>query len=158
MTWPLSASSLNTACLRELLRRSVSMTLDQYVEPVYRRAGTERALGQDPDALFDLRAIFQEPYQDIELHALPALLHPQKDRHGLHNLEKVFAPDPRSGQDIFALRDIDRRRGTLVVVRSDQYVAQFKGKQLNSTQVFGSTVDERRLRPAHRVRTVIGAV
>lgn len=31
-------------------------------------------------------------------------------------------------------------------------------EQLNSTQVLGSTMDERGLRPAHRVRTVISAV
>ena len=80
--------------------------------------------GQDPDAVFDLRAIFQNPYQEIELHALPDLLHPQKGRYQLQDLEKVFAPDYKNGQDIFALRGIDRAQGTLVVVRPDQYVAQ----------------------------------
>lgn len=81
-------------------------------------------VGQDPDAVFDLRAIFQNPYEDIELEALPALLRPQKGRYQLQDLEKVFAPDYKNGQDIFALRGIERAQGALVVVRPDQYVAQ----------------------------------
>jgi len=36
----------------------------------------------------------------------------------------MFCPDIKSGQDVFAMRDIDRQAGCLVVVRPDQYVAQ----------------------------------
>ena len=35
----------------------------------------------------------------------------------------MFCPDLKNGQDIFALRGIDRERGCLVVVRPDQFVA-----------------------------------
>jgi phenol 2-monooxygenase (NADPH) len=35
----------------------------------------------------------------------------------------MFCADLRSGQDIFALRGIDRERGCMVVVRPDQYIA-----------------------------------
>ena len=79
--------------------------------------------GADPDAVFDLRAVFQPPHHDVPLEALPALLLPRKGRLGLVDHEKVFCADPKTGPDIFAARGIDRARGALVVVRPDQYVA-----------------------------------
>jgi hypothetical protein len=51
------------------------------------------------------------------------LLLPQKGRYGLRDYEKIFCADGKSGQDIFALRGIDRAHGGLVVVRPDQFVA-----------------------------------
>ncbi len=79
--------------------------------------------GQDPDAVFDLRAILQPPHTAVDIASLPALLLPKKGRLGLVDYEKVFSADPAKG-DIFALRGIDRAEGALVVVRPDQYVAQ----------------------------------
>jgi phenol 2-monooxygenase/3-hydroxybenzoate 4-monooxygenase len=79
--------------------------------------------GQDIDAVFDLRAVFQQPHAELDLRALPALLLPRKGRYGLRDYEKVFSPDLKHRQDIFELRGIDRSRGALVVVRPDQYVA-----------------------------------
>lgn len=79
--------------------------------------------GQDPDAVFDLRAIFQQSHRDLAIESMPALLLPQKGRYGLRDYEKVFSPDLRHGPDIFDLRGIDRTRGALVVVRPDQYIA-----------------------------------
>lgn len=79
--------------------------------------------GDDPDAVFDLRAVFQQPHAELRLETLPALLRPHKGRHGLQDYTKVFAPHLRHGPDIFDLRGIDRQRGALVVVRPDQYVA-----------------------------------
>lgn len=80
--------------------------------------------GQDVDAVFDLRAIFPQRHDALALETMPALLLPRKGRHGLIDYEKVFAADGRPGQDIYALRGIDRTGGALVVVRPDQYVAQ----------------------------------
>ncbi|MGC3983619.1 MAG: 3-hydroxybenzoate 4-monooxygenase, partial [Pseudorhodoferax sp.] len=80
--------------------------------------------GQDIDAVFDLRAVFPQRHDELALETMPALLLPHKGRHGLVDYEKVFAADGRPGQDIYALRGIDRARGALVVVRPDQYVAQ----------------------------------
>lgn len=80
--------------------------------------------GQDIDAVFDLRAIFPQRHGALAIETMPALLLPRKGRLGLVDYEKVFAADPRDGQDIFALRGIDRAQGALVVVRPDQYVAQ----------------------------------
>jgi hypothetical protein len=79
--------------------------------------------GQDPDAVFDLRAIFQQGHRELDAARLPALLQPRKGRLGLRDYEKVFCPDLKDGPDIFDLRGIDRARGALVVVRPDQYIA-----------------------------------
>ncbi|WBY02466.1 FAD-binding monooxygenase [Ramlibacter tataouinensis] len=79
--------------------------------------------GQDIDAVFDLRAIFQQSHREIDIGAMPGLLRPRKGRHGLVDYEKVFCPDLKDGPDIFELRGIDRARGALVVVRPDQYIA-----------------------------------
>jgi phenol 2-monooxygenase/3-hydroxybenzoate 4-monooxygenase len=79
--------------------------------------------GQDPDAVFDLRAIFQQAHRDLAIESMPALLLPRKGRHGLRDYEKVFSPDLKDGPDIFDARGIDRTQGALVVVRPDQYIA-----------------------------------
>jgi phenol 2-monooxygenase/3-hydroxybenzoate 4-monooxygenase len=79
--------------------------------------------GQDPDAVFDLRAVFQESHADLEVTAMPALLWPQKGPYRLHDYEKVFSARLKQGPDIFDLRGVDREQGALVVVRPDQYVA-----------------------------------
>ncbi|HWK97500.1 MAG TPA: FAD-binding monooxygenase [Pseudolabrys sp.] len=80
--------------------------------------------GADIDAIIDLRAVFQQGHRDLDIGGLPALLRPAKGRFGLTDYEKAFAPDLKGGRDIFTLRDIDRGKGGLVVVRPDQYVAQ----------------------------------
>jgi 2-polyprenyl-6-methoxyphenol hydroxylase-like FAD-dependent oxidoreductase len=79
--------------------------------------------GQDIDAVFDVRAIFQQPHRELALESMPALLLPRKGRYGLIDYEKVFCADHHRGPDIFDLRGIDRARGALVVVRPDQYIA-----------------------------------
>jgi len=79
--------------------------------------------GQDIDAVFDVRAIFQQSYRDLAIETMPALLLPRKGRHGLRDYEKVFAADRKNGPDIFDLRGVDRAQGALVVVRPDQYIA-----------------------------------
>lgn len=79
--------------------------------------------GDDADAVFDLRAIFQPSHHELAHESMPALLRPLKGRYGLCDYEKVFSPDLKSNLDIFELRRIDRQQGALVVVRPDQYVA-----------------------------------
>lgn len=79
--------------------------------------------GQDVDAVFDLRAIFQQAHRELAIESMPALLLPRKGRYGLPDYEKVFCPDRKNGPDIFDARGIDRERGALVVVRPDQYIA-----------------------------------
>jgi 2-polyprenyl-6-methoxyphenol hydroxylase-like FAD-dependent oxidoreductase len=79
--------------------------------------------GQDIDAVFDLRAIFQQSHRELQIDAMPELLLPRKGRYGLRDYGKIFCPDLKDGPDIFEARGIDRRQGALVVVRPDQYVA-----------------------------------
>ena len=79
--------------------------------------------GADVDSVIDLRAIFQQPYRDLSVEKMPALLLPKKGKLGLVDYEKMFCPDLKSGRDIFDLRGIDRARGAIVIVRPDQYVA-----------------------------------
>ncbi len=79
--------------------------------------------GADADSVIDLRAIYPQDHRDIDLNTLPPVLLPRKGRLGLTDYEKVFAPDLKTGQDIFDVRGIDRAQGALVVVRPDQYVA-----------------------------------
>ena len=79
--------------------------------------------GADLDSVIDVRAVFQQPHDELTIEAMPPLLLPRKGRYGLIDYEKMFCPDPRSGHDIFTLRGIDRAAGCVVVVRPDQYVA-----------------------------------
>ncbi|WP_231442719.1 FAD-binding monooxygenase [Brevibacterium zhoupengii] len=80
--------------------------------------------GADPDAVFDVRAIFQHSHRDLSVDAMPQFLLPRKGRFGLIDYEKMFCADLRTGPDIFDARGIDRSTGALVIVRPDQYVAQ----------------------------------
>jgi phenol 2-monooxygenase len=79
---------------------------------------------EDIDAMIDVRAVFQQAYRELATEAMPSLLLPRKGRYGLHDYEKIFCADVNSGNDIFAMRGIDREAGCMVVVRPDQYVAQ----------------------------------
>ena len=81
------------------------------------------AADADIDVVFDVRAIFQQTHQELQLDNLPALLLPAKGRYGLRDYEKAFCADPKTGNDIFDLRGINRVEGCMVVVRPDQYVA-----------------------------------
>jgi phenol 2-monooxygenase len=78
--------------------------------------------GADPDAVIDVRAVFQQGHRELAVESLPPVLRPRKGRFGLVDHEKVFCPDPAAG-DVFDLRGVDRDRGAVVVVRPDQYVA-----------------------------------
>ena len=77
----------------------------------------------DIDSVIDLRAVFQQGHRELAIEAMPALLLPRKGGYGLLDYEKMFCPDLKGGQDVFAMRGIDRKAGCMVVVRPDQYVA-----------------------------------
>ncbi|MGE4050065.1 MAG: FAD-dependent monooxygenase [Piscinibacter sp.] len=80
------------------------------------------APGEDVDAVIDTRAVFQQGFRALDYATLPTLLRPHVGRHGLCDYEKVFCADLRRGEDVFAMRGIDRARGCMVVVRPDQHV------------------------------------
>ncbi|MFV0244084.1 MAG: FAD-binding monooxygenase [Qingshengfaniella sp.] len=79
--------------------------------------------GADPDAVIDLRAVFQHPYRALALETLPAALLPRKGALGLVDYEKMFCANMKNNVDIFDLRGINRQEGALLIVRPDQYVA-----------------------------------
>jgi phenol 2-monooxygenase len=78
--------------------------------------------GAEPDAVIDVRAVFQRGHRDLSVDELPPVLLPRKGRFGLIDYEKAFCPDP-DAEDIFDLRGVNRETGCVVVVRPDQYVA-----------------------------------
>ncbi|WP_025035967.1 FAD-binding monooxygenase [Bradyrhizobium sp. DOA9] len=80
-------------------------------------------VGADIDSVIDLRAVFQQDHRELAIAAMPPMLLPSKGRYGLHDYEKMFCSDRKSGHDVFTMRGIDRASGCMVVVRPDQYVA-----------------------------------
>lgn len=79
---------------------------------------------EDIDSIIDVRAVFQQGFRELAHGDMPSLLKPAKGKYGLHDYEKVFCADLKSGRDIFSMRGIDREKGCIVVVRPDQYIAQ----------------------------------
>jgi 2-polyprenyl-6-methoxyphenol hydroxylase-like FAD-dependent oxidoreductase len=79
--------------------------------------------GADVDAVFDVRAVFQQSHHTLAVTAFPELLFPPKGRFGLRDYEKAFCALPGAAQNIYQLRGVDREHGCLVVVRPDQYIA-----------------------------------
>jgi 2-polyprenyl-6-methoxyphenol hydroxylase-like FAD-dependent oxidoreductase len=79
-------------------------------------------IDQDIDAVFDVRAIFQQAHGELALESMPDYLIPRKGRYGLRDYEKLFCSDLKSDRDIFDMRGIDRKKGCLVLVRPDQYI------------------------------------
>jgi len=76
--------------------------------------------GGDEDAVFDVKAVYQQDYTEVELHDVPLAYQPLKVPFGLHDINQVFSAG--HGRDIFRDREISRD-GAVVVVRPDQYVA-----------------------------------
>ena len=79
--------------------------------------------GANVDAVFDVRAVFQQSHHQLAVTAMPNLLFPQKGRYRLHDYEKVFCALAGADQNIYTLRGINREQGCLIVVRPDQYIA-----------------------------------
>ncbi|MHA7303764.1 FAD-binding monooxygenase [Arthrobacter sp. TMN-49] len=76
--------------------------------------------GYDADAWFDVKVIYQQNHQDIDLNAVPAAFKPLVGPFALTDYELVYGVVP--GADIFEARGLSRD-GVVVVVRPDQYVA-----------------------------------
>ncbi|MFT4229938.1 MAG: FAD-binding monooxygenase [Microbacterium sp.] len=80
--------------------------------------------GADVDAVFDVKAIYQQGFEDVDLSLVPAVFRPKTGPLEVTDWEKVFAAGPTAWcpTDIFAERGLSRD-GVVVVVRPDQYVA-----------------------------------
>lgn len=90
-------------------------------EPLFARFTPADA---DVDAVFDVKAVYQQPFEEIEVTSAPALFQPKTGPLGLTDWEKVYAAGPSkwTETDIFAARELSRD-GVVIVVRPDQYVA-----------------------------------
>ncbi|WP_406250585.1 FAD-dependent monooxygenase [Microbacterium sp. M] len=78
----------------------------------------------DVDALFDVKAVYQQPFEEVDFPSVPALFQPKTGPLGLTDWEKVYAAGPSkwTATDVFEARDLSRD-GVVVLVRPDQYVA-----------------------------------
>ena len=77
--------------------------------------------GADLDSVFDVKVVYQQRYEDVEIGRVPRIFLPNVGPFQLIDYEKVYAVDPET-EDFFEARGIDRG-GCVVVVRPDQYVA-----------------------------------
>jgi phenol 2-monooxygenase len=80
--------------------------------------------GAEVDAVFDVKAIYQQPFEDVDILRVPEVFLPKVGPFGLTDWEKVYAAAPSAWckSDIFEERGLSRD-GVVVVVRPDQYVA-----------------------------------
>ncbi len=76
--------------------------------------------GVDFDEWFDVKVVYQQPHNDIDIMSVPKYFLPETGPLRLIDYEKVYSVDPRL--DIFEARGVSRD-GAVVVVRPDQYVA-----------------------------------
>ncbi len=76
--------------------------------------------GLDIDAWFDVKVIYQQKHEDIDINAVPKIFLPEVGPYKLTEYEKVYGT--LEGNDIFDVRGLSRD-GVMVVVRPDQYVA-----------------------------------
>lgn len=74
----------------------------------------------DPDSVFDIKVIYPQTHDEIEIPEIPAVFLPRVGPFGLVDYEKIYAR--HDDVDIFAERGIGSG-GAVVVVRPDQYVA-----------------------------------
>ena len=114
------ADAENPACERSAVGALCTFLQSAPASPIRRYTRAD----QDPDAVFDLRVVFQQSHRELAIEQMPELLLPKKGRYGLRDYEKIFCPDLKAGPDIFDLRGINRVAGAVVVVRPDQYIAQ----------------------------------
>lgn len=78
------------------------------------------AAAPHPTAWFDVKAVYQQPHEGVDIGRVPSVFRPRVGHFDLVDLENVFGVLP--GEDVFDVRGLSRD-GVVVVVRPDQYVA-----------------------------------
>jgi len=74
----------------------------------------------DVDAVFDLKVIYQQGFEDVDIMSVPRVFLPKTGPFGLIDWQKIYCA--LDSPDIFHTREISRD-GAVIVVRPDQYVA-----------------------------------
>ena len=100
----------------EQLGRWAEWLLENEASPIRRFTPA----GADLDAVFDVKAVMQQPHREVRIEEFSRLFLPASGPLGMTDYEKIYAANP--GEDIFDIREISRD-GAVVVVRPDQYVA-----------------------------------
>ncbi|WP_313812284.1 FAD-binding monooxygenase [Glutamicibacter sp.] len=78
------------------------------------------APGEDIDALFDVKVVYQQDYRQLDINDAPQIFRPNVGKFGLMDYEKVYTT--LGSPDVFDDRQISRD-GAIVIVRPDMYVA-----------------------------------
>ena len=79
----------------------------------------------DIDAIFDVRAVFQQERKTLDVSDLPEVLLPHKGKFRIQDYEKAFTDKPSYNfgfGDFYKSRGVSKE-GCIVVVRPDQYVS-----------------------------------
>jgi phenol 2-monooxygenase len=77
----------------------------------------------DIDAIIDVRAVFQQTFDQLAFEEMPEFFKPKLGKLGLMDFEKIFCVDHKGLGDIYDMRSINREQGCMIVVRPDQYTA-----------------------------------
>ena len=101
---------------REALQAWAEWMLRDEASPIQRFTPA----GADIDAVFDVKAVYQQEHHDVAIETVPRVFLPESGPFGLPDYEKIYAAI--ADDDIFTQREISRE-GAIVVVRPDHYVA-----------------------------------
>ncbi|UNK69985.1 FAD-dependent monooxygenase [Microbacterium sp. H1-D42] len=98
--------------------------LNAWAERVAPLLATYTPSDADVDSVFDVKAIHQQAFEELEVTTAHELFAPKSGPLGLTDWEKVYAAGPSkwTDTDIFEARELSRD-GVVIVVRPDQYVA-----------------------------------
>ena len=108
---------------KELRSTHLQSTLDSLEQEDRSPIRKSSIIGLDPDQLLDLRIIYPENFRELEYSDMHSVLKPRKGKYGLVDYEKVFCAQKGINSNIFDLREVNRTKGAMVLVRPDQYVS-----------------------------------
>jgi len=108
---------------KELRSTQLRSTLDSLEQEHRSPIRKSSIIGLDPDQLLDLRIIYPENFRELEYSDMHSVLKPRKGKYGLVDYEKVFCAQKGINSNIFDLREVNRTKGAMVLVRPDQYVS-----------------------------------
>lgn len=125
---------------KELRSTQLQSTLDSLEQEDRSPIRKSSIIGLDPDQLLDLRIIYPENFRELEYSDMHSVLKPRKGKYGLVDYEKVFCAQKGINSNIFDLREVNRTKGAMVLVRPDQYVSTVLPLDA-ATELFGILED-----------------
>ena len=125
---------------KELRSTQLQSTLDSLEQEDRSPIRKSSIIGLDPDQLLDLRIIYPENFRELEYSDMHSVLKPRKGKYGLVDYEKVLCAQKGINSNIFDLREVNRTKGAMVLVRPDQYVSTVLPLDA-ATELFGILED-----------------